>query len=105
MGQAAHRLACSSRRTGRSRAGSHPAPTGSSASWSRQSPAKEDGLPLGSPAPDLALVGLDGEPVALVDPDRETLLVFWNPACGFCRSMHKRCSLRSGWQTTAHPVS
>ena len=51
---------------------------------------ESDGLPLGSPAPELALVGLDGEPVALVDPDRETLLVFWNPACGFCRSMHER---------------
>ena len=47
----------------------------------------ESGLPIGSPAPELELTGLDGEPVSLTDPGRDTLLLFWNPNCGFCRSM------------------
>jgi thiol-disulfide isomerase/thioredoxin len=46
------------------------------------------GLPPGAPAP-----ALDGVP-ALSGPapslgGRESLLVFWNPDCGFCRSMHE----------------
>jgi peroxiredoxin len=51
--------------------------------------AAPDGLPVGSPAPDLDLRGLDGERIALGDPrGGETLVLFWNPDCGFCRDMH-----------------
>ena len=41
-----------------------------------------------SPAPDLVLSSLDGEQVAIAHQKRETLLLFWNPGCGFCSSMH-----------------
>jgi thiol-disulfide isomerase/thioredoxin len=47
-------------------------------------------LPLGAPAPALQLPSLDGETVALAEfKGRHTLFVFWNPGCGFCRSMHE----------------
>ena len=47
-----------------------------------------EGLPIGELAPELALRGLDDEPMPLVDPDgKETLLLFWNPGCGYCREM------------------
>jgi thiol-disulfide isomerase/thioredoxin len=47
-------------------------------------------LPLGAPAPALQLPSLDGETVALSQfKGRNTLVVFWNPGCGFCRSMHE----------------
>ena len=47
-------------------------------------------LPLGAPAPALQLPSLDGETVALSEfRGRDTLVVFWNPGCGFCRSMHE----------------
>lgn len=46
------------------------------------------GLELGAPAPELELFDLDGGEVRLRDPDgRATLLIFWDPACGFCSSM------------------
>jgi thiol-disulfide isomerase/thioredoxin len=49
----------------------------------------EPGLPVGSGLPELALPALDG---TVVDLDglrgRRTVLVFWNPDCGFCRAMH-----------------
>ena len=48
---------------------------------------EEPGLRIGAPAPDLALVGLDQEPISLSDPDSDTLVLFWNSGCGFCRSM------------------
>lgn len=52
--------------------------------------AEEAGLAVGSPAPNLDLHDLDGERVSLVDPSgRETLVLFWNPDCGFCREMHE----------------
>jgi methylamine dehydrogenase accessory protein MauD len=41
----------------------------------------------GDPAPALELAGLDGEPVPLVVLDRDTLVLFWNPHCGFCARM------------------
>jgi thiol-disulfide isomerase/thioredoxin len=48
-----------------------------------------EGLPVGTEAPALELPSLDGEPVALESlRGRDALLVFWNPDCGFCRSMH-----------------
>jgi peroxiredoxin len=47
-------------------------------------------LQLGAPAPALQLPSLDGETVALSEVrGRDTLVVFWNPGCGFCRSMHE----------------
>jgi len=59
-----------------------------------------DGLPLGTEAPVLTLPALDGAPVALADlRSRETLLLFWNPGCGFCRSMHEDLL---AWESTAN---
>ena len=57
------------------------------------------GLPIGAPAPELELTGLDGEPVSLTDPDRDTLVLFWNPNCGFCGSMLNDLHT---WERTAH---
>ena len=37
--------------------------------------------------PALELGDLAGRPVALTVPDRETLVLFWNPGCGFCERM------------------
>ena len=42
---------------------------------------------VGSPAPALELADLTGELVPLVDADRDTLVLFWNPSCGFCQRM------------------
>lgn len=47
----------------------------------------EPGLAIGSPAPSLEhLPALDGRSPT---PGRESLVLFWNPDCGFCRSMHE----------------
>jgi methylamine dehydrogenase accessory protein MauD len=55
-----------------------------------QGPAEEQGLPPGAEAPSLELASLDGETVALETlRGRDTLLLFWNPGCGFCRAMHE----------------
>jgi thiol-disulfide isomerase/thioredoxin/uncharacterized membrane protein YphA (DoxX/SURF4 family) len=43
---------------------------------------------VGPPAPALDLESLAGETATLGTGGRETLFLFWNPACGFCRSMH-----------------
>jgi peroxiredoxin len=46
------------------------------------------GLPLGSPAPDFALPGLDGSRKALAEfRGKRQLLVLFNPSCGFCIRM------------------
>jgi thiol-disulfide isomerase/thioredoxin len=46
------------------------------------------GLPLGAPAPALdSLIALDA--AAPPFAERESLVLFWNPDCGFCRSMHE----------------
>lgn len=42
---------------------------------------------LGSPAPALELADMAGQAVSLADPDRDTLVLFWNPGCGFCQRM------------------
>lgn len=48
------------------------------------------GLPIGSELPDLRVARLDGGEVALRDvAERDTVLLFWNPRCGFCRSLHE----------------
>lgn len=43
--------------------------------------------PVGAPAPALEVADLAGESVSLSVPDRETLVLFWNPGCGFCERM------------------
>jgi peroxiredoxin len=52
------------------------------------SQAMSNGLPIGSPSPPLALPDLTGKTVRLADfQGSETMLLFWNPACGFCARM------------------
>ncbi len=59
----------------------------------------EEGLPVGSLAPDLSLRGLDAQPVSLVGHAGEkTLILFWNPDCGFCGSMRDELL---GWERSA----
>ncbi|MEA2471341.1 MAG: hypothetical protein QOE38_2340, partial [Thermoleophilaceae bacterium] len=49
-------------------------------------PAAQD--PVGRPAPEMELPGLDGRPLDLSDLYRDrTLAIFWNPECGFCQQM------------------
>ena len=43
---------------------------------------------VAAPAPDLTLSGVEGETVAIARLKTKTLLLFWNPGCGFCSSMH-----------------
>jgi thiol-disulfide isomerase/thioredoxin len=50
-------------------------------------PAPPPSLPVGADAPELQLRSLAGEPLSLTAPDRDTLVVFWNPGCGFCQRM------------------
>jgi peroxiredoxin len=53
--------------------------------------ADDAAVPVGSDVPDLELAVLDGGSVRLTDlRGRDTLLLFWNPTCGFCRSMYER---------------
>ena len=50
--------------------------------------AEPAGLPVGTPAPVLKLPNLHGRPVDLLDfRGRRTLVLFWNPDCGFCQQM------------------
>jgi thiol-disulfide isomerase/thioredoxin len=48
---------------------------------------EEPVLPVGSLLPSLILPGLNGEPVDIAGIREKTLMLFWNPDCGFCRSM------------------
>jgi thiol-disulfide isomerase/thioredoxin len=50
-------------------------------------PARPPSLPVGAAAPEVDLRDLAGEPLALTAEDRDTLVVFWNPSCGFCQRM------------------
>jgi len=44
---------------------------------------------VGAPVPPLELPSLDGKRISLAElAGRESLLVFWNPDCGFCQAMH-----------------
>jgi thiol-disulfide isomerase/thioredoxin len=53
------------------------------------------GIPVGAPSPDLELQSLDGESLNLADMrGQETLLLFWNPDCGYCRAMHDQLLAR-----------
>ena len=48
------------------------------------------GLPIGAPVPALELASLDGDRAPLTAaPDTDTLVLFWNPGCGYCRRMHE----------------
>jgi thiol-disulfide isomerase/thioredoxin len=50
----------------------------------------EEGLPVGEPAPQLALPDLEGRRVELAElRGTDIALLFWNPDCGYCRSMHE----------------
>lgn len=61
------------------------------------------GLPLGTEAPALELPALSGELVTLPSlRGHDTLLLFWNPGCGFCRSM--RDDLLA-WEASANGVT
>jgi thiol-disulfide isomerase/thioredoxin/uncharacterized membrane protein YphA (DoxX/SURF4 family) len=42
---------------------------------------------VGSPAPSLQLRDLADRPVSLVSSERDTLVLFWDPSCGFCAQM------------------
>jgi peroxiredoxin len=56
------------------------------------------GLPIGSELPDLRVARLGGGEVALRDlVERDTALLFWNPRCSFCRSLHE--DIRS-WESS-----
>jgi peroxiredoxin len=62
-------------------------------------PAQPVAPPIGAPAPRLTLPDLDGTRVDLADfQGRLTLLLFWNPGCGFCQRM---LSDLKAWE--AHP--
>jgi thiol-disulfide isomerase/thioredoxin len=48
------------------------------------------GLPIGAELPALQAQTLDGQDILLADAvGRDSLLLFWNPDCGFCRSLHE----------------
>lgn len=48
------------------------------------------GLPVGTELPALRAQTLDGAEVALTDVvTRESVFLFWNPGCGYCRSLHE----------------
>jgi protein-disulfide isomerase len=48
------------------------------------------GVPVGAPAPLVELESLDGERVTLGEPSATgTLVLFWNPGCGYCRAIHE----------------
>jgi peroxiredoxin len=56
---------------------------------------------LGDLAPALEFQGLDGRTVALADfRGRRVLLLFWNPACGFCQQM---LNMLKQWETDLVP--
>ena len=62
-----------------------------------------EGPRVGAPAPSLDLRDLDGRAVALADPSgRDTLVLFWNPACGYCDAM--RSDLLAWEQNAASDV-
>jgi thiol-disulfide isomerase/thioredoxin/uncharacterized membrane protein YphA (DoxX/SURF4 family) len=51
-------------------------------------PPVQEGLAVGTPAPEVILPDLAGKQVSLNDfHGRETLVLFWNPGCGFCQQL------------------
>jgi peroxiredoxin len=60
-------------------------PDGNGADATPNQPARSQ---IGEPAPAFTLPGLDGQTVSLSDFRRDnTLVLFWNPDCGFCQQM------------------
>lgn len=50
----------------------------------------DEGLPVGEPVPDVELRDIGGKAVSLASlRGEESVLLFWNPGCGYCRSMHE----------------
>lgn len=57
-------------------------------------------LKIGEPAPEFTLPDLTGRPVKLDDfRGSKTLLLFWNPGCGFCQRMLEDFK---AWETKRH---
>jgi peroxiredoxin/uncharacterized membrane protein YphA (DoxX/SURF4 family) len=55
---------------------------------SAQPATPEPAARIGDPAPDVRLPNIPGETVNLADfRGRQTLVLFWNPGCGFCEQM------------------
>jgi peroxiredoxin len=62
---------------------------------------RQNGLPNGSPAPLFSLSDLDGDVVQLEGfRGRPSLLLFWNPSCGFCQRMLGQLK---EWEAKASP--
>jgi peroxiredoxin len=58
----------------------------SNASRSANAVSSGSGLPIGTHAPQLVLPDIDGRNIDLAHfKGQETLLIFWNPACGYCK--------------------
>ena len=54
----------------------------------RHAPSQPPAVPIGAPAPALTLPDLTGTLRDLSAPGgRPTLVLFWNPGCGFCQQM------------------
>ncbi len=71
------------------------------AGYRERQPISDPVTPIGAAAPAIAGRSLDGEPVSLPDPaGRPTLVLFWNPTCGFCRRM---ASDLKAWEAEADP--
>jgi peroxiredoxin len=58
---------------------------------------------VGQPAPEVVLPNLDGKQVSLADlRGSDTLVLFWNPGCGFCQRMLP--DLRA-WESSRPPTA
>ena len=51
------------------------------------SPPAQRGLAIGTPAPPIRLEDLDGRTTELGGSERPTMVLFWDPSCGFCQQM------------------
>lgn len=62
------------------------------------------GLPVGARAPELRLEQLDGSGAVSVDElvGGPTIVLFWNPGCGYCRALHEEIR---GWEQRREPGS
>jgi peroxiredoxin len=68
-------------------------------------PAQPAGLPLGSPAPEFALPDLAGETKTFAQfRGKPLLLIFFNPACGFCRELVPKLAAFAEGSTAHWPV-
>jgi hypothetical protein len=62
----------------------------------------EGGLPVGAEAPALELPSLEGETVSLASlRGRDSVLLFWNPDCGYCRALRDDVH---AWEASANGV-